>query len=186
MKAPMQLRPPLFFVLLAVWLIPCAASAQGTPTLGELAKKEQERRKTVKAPATKVLTNQDVPRAAAPAPQPPPSEPGTPATAAEKPAEKPQEPAKDEAWWRQRVSQAREELRRNEMFAEALQTRINSLTNDFSSRDDPYQRARVAEERSKAVLELERVKADVETNRKKIADIEEEARRAGVPPGWLR
>ena len=30
------------------------------------------------------------------------------------------------------------------MFAEALQTRINSLTNDFSSRDDPYQRARIA------------------------------------------
>jgi hypothetical protein len=84
------------------------------------------------------------------------------------------------------MSQAREELRRNEMFAEALQTRINSLTNDFSMRDDPYQRAKVAEERSKAILEMDRVKADIESNRKAIAGIEEDARRAGVPPGWLR
>jgi hypothetical protein len=67
-----------------------------------------------------------------------------------------------------------------------LQTRVNSLTTDFSGRDDPYQRAKIAEERSKAILELDRVKADVESNRKKIGDIEDEARRAGVPPGWLR
>jgi hypothetical protein len=33
---------------------------------------------------------------------------------------------------------------------------------------------------------LERVATDVELARKKMADIEEEARKAGVPPGWLR
>ena len=182
----MQFKPVVFTVIFALSLAPSAGWAQSRPTLGELAKKEQARRKAVKAPATKVLTTEDVPKGtASPRPATPPE--GTPAEAApEKEPDKPQEPAKDEAWWRQRVSQVREELRRNEMFAEALQTRINSLTNDFSSRDDPYQRARVAEERSKAILELERVKADAEANRKTIADIEEEARRAGVPPGWLR
>ena len=72
------------------------------------------------------------------------------------------------------------------MFADALQTRINSLTNDFASRDDPYQRAVIAEDRAKAVLELDRVKGEIEQARKKIADIEEEARKAGVAPGWLR
>ena len=80
----------------------------------------------------------------------------------------------------------REELRRNEMFAEALQTRINSLTNDFASRDDPYQRARIGEDRNKAMLEMDRVKAEMDLQRKKISDAEEEARRAGVPPGWVR
>ena len=182
----MKCKSAVFSVILAGLLAPPAGWAQARPTLGELAKKEQERRKAVKAPATKVLTTQDVPKGT-PAPAPPAPVEGTaPQAAAQKETEKPQEPAKDEAWWRQRISQAREELRRNEMFAEALQTRINSLTNDLSSRDDPYQRAKVAEERAKAILELERVKADVEANRKNIAGIEEEARRAGVPPGWLR
>ena len=173
-------------VFAAAVLLPYVASAQATPTLGELAKKEEERRKAQKA-AGKVLTNQDLPRGTAP---PAPGAAAAPAASAEKPADKPAEktedPAKEEAAWRQRMTQAREELRRNEMFAEALQTRINSLTNDFAMRDDPYQRARVAEDRSKALLELERVKADVEQTRKKISGIEEEARRAGVPPGWLR
>jgi hypothetical protein len=67
-----------------------------------------------------------------------------------------------------------------------LQTRINSLTNDFSSRDDPYQRARIAEDRQKAMAEMDRVKGDIDLQKKKIADVEEEARRAGVPPGWVR
>jgi hypothetical protein len=173
-------------VLTTVLVAPSVAFAQQTPTLGELARKEQERRKALKTPEAKVLTNQDLPRVPAPVPPPPPGETLPPPAVAEKPAEKPEEPAKDEAWWRQRISQAREELRRNEMFAEALQTRINSLTNDFSMRDDPYQRAQIAQERSKALLELDRVKADVEANRKKIAEIEEDARRASVPPGWLR
>lgn len=173
-------------VLATVILGPVAAYAQQKSSLGELARKEEERRKAVKATPAKVLTNKDLP-APAPAPVPPPAagEAAPPAQVEATPA-KPEEAAKDEAWWRQRMSQAREELRRSEVFAEALQSRINALTNDFSSRDDPQQRARIAEDRSKAIVEMDRVKADIEASRKKIADIEEEARRAGVPPGWLR
>lgn len=186
MEAPMLRRTLPVALLAAALLAPTAVYAQHAPTLGELARKEQERRKGLTASPAKVLTNQDLPRATTP-PAPPPAAAEAPAQPPEeKPAEKPQEPGQDEASWRQRMSQAREELRRNEMFAEALQTRINSLTNDFSMRDDPYQRAKVAEERSKAILEMDRVKADIESNRKAIAGIEEDARRAGVPPGWLR
>jgi hypothetical protein len=72
------------------------------------------------------------------------------------------------------------------VFAEALQSRINALSADFAARDDPAQRAQIADDRQKALEELERVKTDIETSRKTVADIEEEARRAGVPPGWLR
>jgi hypothetical protein len=173
-------------VLAVALLAPSIARAQQTPTLGQLAIKEQERRKALKA-AGKVVTNDDVPRGAAPAAPAaaPEKATGKPAEAPAEPV-KPGEPVKDEAWWKQRVSQVREELRRNEMFADALQTRINSLANDFASRDDPYQRAEIAQERVKAIAELDRVKADLDANRKRIADIEEEARRAGVPPGWLR
>jgi hypothetical protein len=189
MALVMPTKPVLAILLGAVLLAGTSARAQQTPTLGELALKEQERRKALKASgAGKVLTNQDLPRGVAPATP----APGTPGAAAAKPGteptdkDKPEEPPKDEAWWKQRINQEREGLRRNEMFADALQTRINSLTTDFASRDDPYQRARIGEDRAKAILEMDRVKAEIEETRKKIAEIEEEARKAGVPPGWLR
>ena len=170
-----------------------------TPTLGEVAKKEADRRKAQPA-AGKVYTNKDLPASAqAPAGA---SSPGTAApvdpvaaATAEKPAEqkaegeaKP-EPAgeqKDEAWWKNRMMSTREELRRNEMFAEALQTRINALSRDYTSRDNPAQRRQIGQERAESLTELNRVKQDVERGKKQIADIEEEARKAGVPPGWLR
>jgi hypothetical protein len=72
------------------------------------------------------------------------------------------------------------------MFAEALQSRINGLTADFTARDDPAQRAVVATDRQKALAELDRVKNDIVQQTKAIADMQEEARKAGVPPGWLR
>ena len=160
------------------------ALAQG-PSLAEIARKEQERRKTQKPPG-KTYTNKDLPESA----QGKTAPPAPPAAAeAKPPTDKPaagQENEKDETWWRTRINQAREELRRNEVFAEALQTRINSLSADFVNRDDPAQRALVADDRNKALAELARVKSEIERGKKQIEDIEEEARKAGVPPGWLR
>ena len=182
-------------LLAAALLIAVPASAQ---SLGELAKREQERKKAA-APAKKTYTNDDLKQVA-----PPTGTPGKPADdaakgdakAADAKAEpqkvpsaddkKPAEPAKDEAYWRARINGAREDIRRNEAFKEALQSRINALTADFSARDDPYQRAKVADDRQKALAELSRVSEDIEKTKKLIVDIEEEARRAGVPAGWLR
>ena len=178
--------------MLAAMLLAAAPSAQQQPTLGELARKEQQRRKALKA-AGKVLTKENLPApapGAQPSAPPPPVAPaaGSPSAAA---AETPKTPAaqeepRDEAWWRQRITRAREDLRRNEMFAEALQTRINALSRDYTSRDNPAQRRQIGQERAESLSELNRVKQDVERGKKQIADIEEEARKAGVPPGWLR
>jgi hypothetical protein len=38
----------------------------------------------------------------------------------------------------------------------------------------------------KALGELDRLKQAIQNDLKAITDLEEEARRAGVPPGWLR
>jgi hypothetical protein len=195
-------------VLVAI-AVPAVAQ---TPTLGEIAKKEQERRKGTPDPG-KVYTNDDLkggglpsappstdPHAAADAPQsgqPDASQPaaaGTQGTAQKdgKPAadaagkDAEDKEGSDEKAWRVRITDARDEVRRNEVFAEALQSRINALTADFSARDNPLERAKIADDRQKALAELDRVKAEIEKGNKKVADIEEEARKAGVPPGWLR
>jgi hypothetical protein len=157
-----------------------------TPTLAELAQKEQERRKGLKASAAKVYSDKDLPKPAAPAvASTVPSGP-TPVPAEQKPAEAKPDEQKDEAWWRARIGQAREAQRRAEAFAEALQSRINALSTDMVNRDDPYQRAKLGDDRQKALAELQRVTNEIEQSKKEIADIEEEARRANVPPGWLR
>lgn len=94
--------------------------------------------------------------------------------------------ADDEARWRERMREARAALERSQMFEQALESRINALWADFTARDDPAQRAAIDAERKKAIAERDRVKAEIVAQTKAIADIEEEARRAGVPPGWLR
>jgi hypothetical protein len=190
-ESPMKLSKTM---LVAALLIAVPASAQ---SLGELSKREQARKKATPT-AKKTYTNDDLKQL------PPPSgTPGKPADDAAKAADakagvakpadsqkpesaKPAEPAKDEAYWRGRITGAREDVRRNEAFKEALQSRINGLTADFTARDDPYQRAKIADDRQKAIAEMARVAEDIEKGKKLIVDIEEEARRAGVPAGWLR
>ena len=78
------------------------------------------------------------------------------------------------------------QLQRDQTYVDALQTRVNSLATDFVNRDDPAQRAVLASDRQKALGELDRLKKQIEATKKAIADLEEEARRANVPPGWLR
>jgi hypothetical protein len=190
-ESPMKLSKTM---LVAALLFAVPASAQ---SLGELAKREQARKKAT-ATAKKTYTNDDLKQV------PPPSgTPGKPADEAARSADakptdakpsgpakvdatKPAEPAKDEAYWRARITAAREDVRRNEAFKEALQSRINGLTADFTARDDPYQRAKIADDRQKALAEMSRVSEDIEKINKLIVEIEEEARRAGVPAGWLR
>jgi hypothetical protein len=174
-----------FSIPAAVISLALASAAPGQ-SLGEVAKKEESRRKAA-AKSSKVYTNDDL------RPSDGVTAPAAPAASAQasgaqaKPEEKPaDEPKKDEAYWRGRVNGLRDSLQRAKMFQEALQTRINSLTSDFASRDDPAQRGVVASDRQKALAELERVKKEIAGFEKQLRDLEDEARRAGVPPGWLR
>jgi hypothetical protein len=159
----------------------------------------------------KTLTNKDlVPTEPGTPPPPPPAQAAQPAEsqapshahvggeekghaaapkapgAAQAPAAQDAGAAGDEKYWRGRMVTARGNLQRQELFLEALQSRVNALTTDFVNRDDPAQRAQIAADRQKALAEMESVRKDIEQAKKQIADLEEEARKAGVPPGWLR
>ena len=197
-----------FRVRVALGLSLAAMPVVHAQSLADVARREEARRKTITAPA-KVYTNDSLrdpgspPDAAAAAPataapaaagQPaggappataaPPSPSGTPGQPAA--AAPPAAPLPDEAAWRQRIAAARDGLARSQTFAEALQSRINALATDFAARSDPAQRAVISTDRQKALAELDRVKQEIAQFQKSITDIQAEARKAGVPAGWVR
>lgn len=94
--------------------------------------------------------------------------------------------AGDEERWRNRMAEARQALEQAERRAAELQTRVNRLWADFTARDDPAQRAALEQDRVAALDELEETEAEADDLARAIADVRDEARRAGVPPGWLR
>jgi hypothetical protein len=172
-------------------------------SLADVARAEEARRGAVKG-RVKVYTN-DTLRGpdGGDAPAPPtaplvPENSGTAATTAPGPAAKGASPqgskpappapdsAKDEKYWRDRLASARDALQRSQTFAEALQSQINALYTEFVNMSDPAQRAVIEQKRLAAIAEQDRVKADVARQTKAIAAIEDEARRANVPAGWLR
>ncbi|OLC48710.1 MAG: hypothetical protein AUH43_08770 [Acidobacteria bacterium 13_1_40CM_65_14] len=180
--------------LATVALLVAGAAPLFAQSLADIAKKEEERRKKIPEPA-KVYTNKDLGAAPAPSAPAPAASPAATAPDAAKDAAaakgkeqetKDKEPPKDQKFWAGRMKTLRDEVARNETYAEAMQTRLNSLQADFVNRDDPAQRSVIERDRQKVASELSRLKQSITDGKKAIADLEEEARRAGVPPGWLR
>jgi hypothetical protein len=190
-------------ILLVLAALLCRPGLASSQSLADVARAEEARRNSMKRPA-KVYTNETLKPDFTSPTQPadaatssgeaseaaPTPDAGEAPAGAKAPAATPAEPSKAaqdaEAGWRKRMADARAELQRSQMFADALQSRINALSTDFVNRDDPAQRAVVEQDRQKAIAELERVKAEIAQQTKAVAGIEEEARKAGVPAGWLR
>jgi hypothetical protein len=195
-----------------------AASAQ---TLADLAKKDTDRRRTVKHPA-KVYTNDDVqdvkpilpmmendgtgtrpvdPAAAGAQagggnPDMPGSDSGSAkggaaaATAAKgdaapKPAGTPGVKAGDESAWRGRLNAAKEAVSRTQLQLESMRNRAAQLTAQSAAAND-QNRGTFQKQQQDALQEYDKLRADLERNQKALADVQSEATRAGVPPGWLR
>jgi hypothetical protein len=185
------------------WLAAIGGSLRAQ-SLADVARAEQARRKQIQHPA-RVYTNKDlvsVPQPAAPPPPPPetatatgaPSTPGAkeekteeaPAASANAGADVSKSEVRDQAYWSNHLKELTTQLDRDRVLADALQSRINALTADFSARDDPVQRSLIGTDRQKALDELDRMRRSVANDQKAIADFQEEARRADVPAGWLR
>lgn len=202
MGTPAQ-EPPMklfkFAALTAAAVVTCNAPALAQSPLAAAARREAARREAVKAASIPVYTNADLDRLPSrPAPPVPPRLPGVPPTEvatagvggdtapAAPGAPAAPDPKRDEKYWHDRITAARSELSRSKLFADSLQSRINSLGTDYINRDDPAQRQQIFEDRQRALEELTRVQGEVAAFTQAIADIEEEARRLNVPPGWLR
>lgn len=155
-------------------------------SLADVARAEEARRKSVKG-GTKVYTNEDL--GGAPATSAAPSQ-ATPAGNAKpgdaKPEDQKVDPAKTEKYWKDRASTIQQSLSRSKLLLDALQSQVNGLNAEFVNTDDPGQRGLLEARIQRAAGELRRVQQDIEKHTKAAADLQEEARKAGVPAGWLR
>ena len=184
-------------IAISVTLVMACASvaysqASATASLAEVARKEEARRKTAKR-SKLVFTNADLG-------DPPPAPPSTASTTPGNVTPSNTSPTipggqappvnkadmKDQAYWQGRISQARTTLTRTQMFADSLQTKINSLRTDFVNRDNRVEREKIQQDLNTSLAELERLKKEIDAQQKAITAIEDEARRANVPSGWLR
>ena len=203
-------QSPVIVVAFITWLTAPAAS------LGEAAQRETIRRMLVRPSAATLSNlgqPREMPidppsdaRAAAPTPPVGVDDEGVPLTAAAQaaaaaaakpsasapaaaaPAQAEAAPVakNDEKSWRDRMTSARESVERDEVLADAMQSKINGLQNDIVNRDDPAQQNQLRQQLARSLAELDRLKKQVETGKKKITDIQTDARRQGVPPGWIR
>jgi hypothetical protein len=157
------------------------ANAQG---LADVARKEEARRQTIKEPA-KVYTDADAQKyAAVTAAQQAKAvevtqldakgQPvGAQAAAAGLPA--------DEAGWRARLQTARDGIDRSKLALTALEQQVmraKMRKGDGEAAEGDELTARDAE--------IKRLKTEIEQHQKVLSSAEEDARQAGVPPGWVR
>ena len=157
------------------------AHAQQQPSLAELAKREQARRDSI-TEKSRVYTNDDLLGGPRLTTRTPPSGeretesrdsgmPADPDDAVVIDASADQEAERDEDYWRERITTARDARRRAELMAAALQNRVDGLWADFTARDDPFQRAQIEQDRIAALQELENTRAEMIRLDQQIRDI---------------
>lgn len=187
----MRLPASISMIVLAAGVAVCRPVL--AQSLGDVSRQEEERRKDVKAPA-KVYTDKDLHAVPVIPDETKPSR--TESSTSDKPADakddakdgkgSKDEATKDQKYWSTRRKDLLAKLERDKVLADAMQSRINGLTADFAARSDPAQRAVIESDRKRALSELDGLQKSIKDDQKALADFDEEARKASVPPGWLR
>jgi len=160
--------------------------------LVEAAKKEKARRSALEKPVKK-FTNKDIEDfkdkhkdewGKESAPPPPEEKKAETKKKPELPAD--QDPEKEE-YWRAKYAAAAQRLKDAEENANRLQSEINALTQAFYAESDGIaQRPLIEHERTQKIEELQTAKLELNEAKQAMADLEDEARMAGAPPGWVR
>lgn len=119
------------------------------------------------------------------APADAPAAPSGPVTSPSDQAKARSSEAKGEAYWKGPMTEARAQLERETMLADAFQSRIKELSAEFSSSRDSSHWPTIVAERQKATTELQRLHRQIDDSVRRITQIQEEARTARVPPHWV-
>jgi DNA repair exonuclease SbcCD ATPase subunit len=178
------------FLLIGILIAFVSISIAADSELVKAAKKEKERRSKVEA--KKTLTNQDIDEirkkqlgietAAAPG-----GEPAEETDKEDKKVKKEVDPTQTEQYWRERKQETDQRVEEAQSKVQQLQNEINNLTTAFYAESDGVaQRPLIESERIERIKELEQAKQDLENARTEAANLEDEARKAGALPGWVR
>lgn len=182
---------------LALVLLCCGgtASAQSLADVARRAEAERAKAAADKKEPTKVITNDDLKKD--PAAPEAPAAPGDTAKPVDKskPAEsKPAakkgeaEPTHSESYWRRRATELHGRLAADEKSAAAGREKVERLRHIIDALGCVVCKERNQLESQIIRMEEEQTKLDakVASDRSAIQDFEEEGRRAGILPGWLR
>jgi hypothetical protein len=182
----------------ALLLFASTASAQ---SLADVAKKAEDARDKAKTAPAKVYTNDTLkldPRdaeleAAAAAAVPPATVAPTPAaTTTVIINTAPAGVVKDEQYWKTRMRQLQAQLDGDQTFAAAaiareqpLNVQVHRTSENADFIRDRLQRAELQRQWQDVVAEVSRLKAAIVNDQRAIVDLQQEARRLGIAPGWL-
>jgi hypothetical protein len=92
----------------------------------------------------------------------------------------------DMEFWTSAFAEGRLNLKNAVNRGLVLQLRLNNLRNAFYREDDGTTQARIQAELTQTLEQFEANKTDVDEARSALKTLEDEARKAGVPPGKLR
>lgn len=96
------------------------------------------------------------------------------------------EQGRGEDYWRQAMSDARAAVTAAKAEHERLQSEMNLKRSEFTAIDDPAARALVDDRIQELYGLLDQSKAAVADAEQALSDLQEDARRSGALPGWLR
>jgi hypothetical protein len=154
---------------------------------------EVARNATAGRPPVKVYTNKDLPPVdRSPTTALPPANASAPVGTGAVPMAEPATPAgtapaaRDESYWRERMRPLRERVDRARARADETKRRADEL---MRASDRCFMIGIVCADYTESLRLSELHKgllSDVARAEREVAALEEEARRAGVPPGWLR
>ena len=187
----MPARKPMFALIALVTALLAAGAAYGQ-SLADLARQSRAK-KSQEAKTGKVFTNDNLPAPTLAAPATAPADAPTPGETGEATAAKDEPPAAAaapsqadlEKEYRDKFAKLKEDQTLEERKLDVMQRELNLMQQQYYS--DPNVALREQNTRAEIntrTADLETQKAAVEKAKQAIADLEEELRQKGLPPGW--
>ena len=188
----MNIRKILIILLSIIF----STSLLFSQSLVEVAKKEKERRARLKGKTTKVITNDDLKKGKKktaltvmnsqfPKKSPIQEEKSKLKVSTEKEASLTAIPD-DEKLFREKKAALEVKLKKANELASLLFLKVNSLWQELNSMDDMTSRDSILKEMEETQRNLETAQKEEATAKEELAKFLAEARKIGVPPGWIR
>ncbi len=155
-------------------------------SLADIARKERERQRQIQSNAT--YSNSGISVTVTAGTSATATTPSTaPQTRSSPPSGTTDTKGRDEKYWRTAFQKGRDDLKRAEEQVVLLDLKIKDLSSQLLQRSDIYNRENtIGPQIAAAQADLDKARKEVEQDKQKINDLEEELRRSGGLPGWAR